>query len=642
MELSLQDAQNLLTYIEAIERVADPSPAELDALQRARAANPQAVVDSFSASFRGMAQGATLGGGDEIVAAGAGLMPGGLNYTEALETQRQKNSMAQQADPEAYATGRSAGQIGAGGAAFAIPSVAAARGLGAAGKVLLGGTEGAALASAPQFLEGEGGFASRIAEVSPAAALVGGAMGGAAPFAGAITGGLTRMAQNTGRGMGKYGSRATQVAARGVGRTDTSGDDIQAYLASIGDEGMLADVPGGPMSQAQGLAAQQGTGGTIVNRALADRAKGSEGRIDDTFTRLVAGPNDAFRRRVSLAAERSGTLGPAYDAALKYSDPIDTSSILSKLDEILPDATGQTRSALSSLRAEVLRGGPETTAARLHNIRAELSDTISEATRAGRGGLVSALKPVLDVADTSLDAVPNYAATRGSYADNKAMERAVDDGRKVFSGGATSSETPEALAARWSGMTTAEREAFRVGAREYVATLMGTSRNAPASAWGTMTTGFNDKKMAIVFGNDQASEISRLLAGERAFSATRGAVSSGSMTEMRRQAQAELGPVADPDTGRAPGPIARVKRAVDDSANAAIDSILYGSSRSNANADLGKILSLTGAERDAAVSALLAEAMRQRGSTRSQAVVKMLTEMGIGAAIPATTNGGPQ
>lgn len=635
--MDLQQArrlQELVRTLEANEAILDDRQRRALDAGRAKLAEAQQTTSEYTSRYRGALQGATLRGADELAGFAAGLIPGGLTQEQMLEQERRRNLEAQLADPEGYRTGEMAGMATTGALSMAVPSAAAAR-LPALTRMAIGGAEGVALATAPEFLGGEGGFVPRVQQVEPMTAAAGGLLGMAAPVLGEVAGGVVRGAQNLRRGAEGFGARAVQTAARGVGRTAATGEDIQAYLRSLGDEAMLADVPGGPRSQAMGLAAMQGEGGTVVGRALTERAQGAEARIGDVFNRLVAQPNEAFQKKVELATERTGTLGPAYEAALQFDQPLNVSGAVSQIDNLLQNATGQTETALRGLREQLAIEGGEIAAARLHNIRAELSDTISEATRSGRGGLVSALTPALRAVDEQLDQVPGYASTRGSYADNRAMERAIEDGRRTFVGGATTAETPDQLAARWAKMTDAEKDAFRLGAREYVAALMGTARNAPATAWGTMTTGFNDEKMKIIFGANEAEEIGRLLRGERAFSETRGQVTQGSMTAMREAAREDIADLREPDTGRRAGPVGRLRDTINEAGNAAIDSILYGPSRSRANQELGRILSMKGPERDRMLNVLLLEAQRQQNSTRAQAVTRLITEAVTGGLIPS-------
>lgn len=639
--MDLETARRIQDLVNDLgSREAELNPRQRIVLENARArlAEAERTETEFGSRYRGMLQGATLRGADELAGLVAGAVPGGMTQEQMLERERQRNLEAQLADPEGYRSGEAAGMAATGALSMAIPS-AAARNIAMLPRIGIGAAEGTALATAPEFLGGEGGFVPRVQQVSPMTAAAGAGLGAVAPAAGEIVGGVVRGAQNLRRGAEGFGARAVQTAARGVGRTQATGEDIESYLRSLGDEAMLADVPGGPRGQAMGLAAMQGEGGTVLGRALTERAQGAEDRIGDVFNRLVAEPNAAFQQRVALATERSGTLGPAYDAALEFDQPLDVSGAVGAIDGMLENSTGRAASALRRVRGQLASEEGQIAAARLHNIRTELSGRITEATRAGSGDVVAALTPALRAVDEQLDQVPGYAATRGSYADNRAMERAIEDGRRAFTGGATSAETPDQLAARWARMTDAEKDAFRLGAREYVAALMGTARNAPASAWGTLTTGFNDEKMRIIFGASEAEEIGRLLRGEQAFSETRGQVTQGSMTAMREAAREDIADLREPATGQRPGPLGRLRNSINEAGNAMIDSILYGPSRSRANQELGRILSMRGPERDRMLNVLLLEARSQQENTRAQSVARLITEAVTGGLIPSI--GGP-
>lgn len=631
-DLTREQALRLQDFIQRMELVPDRTAAETAALERARAAMPEQTLGEFGASYRGLAQGLTLGGGDEMRAALGTL--GGQDYGQTLEEQRRLNLEAEMFDPEAYASGKTAGQIGVGAAGMAVPGVG---GMGPLASVLTGAGVGAAATAAPSFLEAEGGFQQRLSQVPPVQTAIGGALGGAIPIAGRAAGGVTRLAEGLGRSIPGAGARASQVAARGVGRTAATGEDIQEYLRGLGPEAMLADMPGGPQAQAMGLAAQQGEGGTVVSRALQGRGQAAEGRIDRAVTEVAGEPGAAFRQRMDLEQERTGVLGPAYEAAKTYQGNLDVSDTLQTIDALLENAIGGNAARLNLYKRQLTADDGEISAAKLHNIRTQISDTISAAARQGRGGAVAALKPVLDQVDSELDKVPNYAATRTGYANVKEMERQIDAGRAVLSPG-RSTVSPDELRQSFNAMSEPQKEAFKTGAREYIAALMGTSRNAPAAAWGELTTGFNDRKLRILFGDEEAEKIMQTLRAERTFSETRGRVTSGSMTAQRRLAEEELGPVRAPDTGRMPSPVARIRNTLSDATNAAIDAVLYGSRRSTANQELGRILSLQGDERDRAVQALLLEAQRQQDNTRAQAVVRMLAQMGLGGTVAGAMN----
>lgn len=636
--LSFQQARRLEALVNQFEGRTDLDATQQRTLDQAKQILAQSgdVAGQYGAAYRGFGQGVTLRGGDELRALGAGIIPGGENYEQALETQRMRNLEAQTAFPEEYAKGETAGMIGTSGAAMAVPTIAA-RNLPIVGQMALGAAEGGILAVTPEFLGGEGGFGPRMANVSGATAITGAGLGAAAPAIGGIAGLSTRAIQNMQRNIPGYGARASQVAARGIGRTMDAGVDIPAYVRSIGKEGMLADVPGGPQAQAMGLAAQQGAGGTVVSRAIEGRAAGAEDRITQEINRIAGAPNAAFNQRRQLASERSGVLGPEYEIAITNRDPIDVSGIVAGIDSMGTDAVGTTAARLNRFKRLLTTDDGTMSAARLHNIRTQVSDTLQTLTQQGQGGAVRNLRQVLQSIDDRLDTLPGYTAARTGYANNKEMERQIEEGRRALVGGRTTA-SPDQLRADFNNLSDAQKEAFRTGVREYIGAMMGTARNAPATAWGDLTTGYNTDKLRIIFGDDAANDIINTLRGERVFSETRGRVTQGSMTEMRRQAAEDLGPVVEQDTGRRTGPIQRVRNTLSDATNSVIDSILYGSRTANANEELGRILSLTGDERDNAIRALMLEAQAQQQNTRAQRAANILVQLGFKGSIPAVTS----
>lgn len=637
-DLSYQQAKRLEAVVNFLEGQTGLDDAQRRTLDQAKQVLAQAgdVSGEYEARYRGFGQGIFMRGGDELRALGAALVPGGQNYEQALETQRVENLLAQSDFPQEYAAGEAAGMIGTTGAAMAVPTIAA-RNLPVATQMALGAVEGGVLAATPEFLGGEGGFGPRMANVSLGTAATGAAIGGAAPALGSIAGLSTRAIENMQRSIPGYSARASQVAARGMGRSMAGGVDPEQVIKSLGPEAMIADIPGGPQAQAMGLAAQQGAGGSAVSTALTQRAAGAEGRITNEINAIAGEPNRAFNERVRLAAERTGRWGPEYEIAIANRDMIDTSGIVAGIDSLATDAVGTTAARLNRFKRLLETDDGTMSAVRLHNIRTQISDTLQTLTQQGQGGAVRNLKQVLDAVDERLNTLPGYESARTGYANVKEMERQIEDGRAALTGG-RSTISPDQLQNNFSRLSDAQKDAFRAGVREYIGSLMGTARNAPAQAWSELNTGYNSDKLRIIFGQEEADRIAQVLRGERAFSETAGRVTSGSMTEFRKQAAEDLGPVVEQDTGRRTGPITRVRNTLSDATNSVIDSILYGSRTANANAELGKILSLQGRERDDAISALMAEAARQQQNTRAQNAANILVQLGFKGSIPAVTS----
>ena len=632
------DASNVLEAVrvlEDLERKGELTPTEAKALARFRAKNGGPSQEDLAreeniktrAAYRGMASGATMNAKDELWGAINALTGG--SYAAGRDDVRQRDKAAQMLAPQEYGMGEIAGI----GAISALPiggaSATATRlGVPMLGRVIAGAAEGAGLTALPQFMKGEGGFTNRVGEIDPFWTGVGGAIGGAVPAAGQIASGVTRTLERLSEAAPGYGSKATAVMSRAFDKAQRGGEDIQAYLRGLGPEGMIADIPGAPRATAQGIATMGGGGATVLNREINARAAGAGDRIDQAIDAVAGGPNRAFQERRANAEARSTQFGPMYDAAKQHPDPIDVRPITSWLVMQRENSVGNVRSEIDKLLVNLGTKDGSVSAERLHNIRTDLSDTISEATRGGRGGQVEALLPVLKGIDQKLDQIPGYAPAREGWANTRELDRMMEEGRTALTGGATTVELPAEFAARFNKMSDAKKEAMRAGVREYIAALMGTSRNAPASAWGQLADkGFSEQKLRTLFGDNEANQILTRLRAEKSFSETRSDVLKGSQTDFRNAARNDLGDVAEPETGTRPTPIQRVKRAlIDDPINAAIDSILYGNRRSKANEEIGRILTLQGAERDRAVQALLGVAMREGVDSRKQKMARTLAD----------------
>lgn len=640
----LLEAVRVLEELEQSGQITDGEQRALNQFRDKRKTAEQARAETIS-TYRGAQAGATMNLADEMAGAyqaatnffkTGDLQSAKAAYAEYRDLARQKDEAARILAPEQFEKGKVAGSIGT----ATIPGVAMTKLMapfGLAGKTLVGAGTGATMTALPEFAEGEGGALSRLGNVSPLTTAAGATIGAAAPLAGAAAGEGVRAVQNLKRGIGGFSPSASQRVARSLNRSEASGEDIQSYLSSLGPEGMIADIKGSPQQMAQGLASMQGEGSDILQRSVRKRGEGAGARIEDIMTRRVDALDAAFQQRIDLAQERSSVLGPMYDAAAQSQMSFNVDALRSGISFIGKDAASNVRKrlnvALKDLGAEGM-----VSAERLHNARTALSDAMFKAKIKGQGGVIANLKPILAEVDARLNGVPGYTAARTGYANNKAIERAIDEGRRAFVGGAAAVMSPKELAQALGAMNPAQRDAFKRGAREYVADLMGTSRNDAAAAWGAFEKGYNDKKLRLILGKDDASEILQRLRAEKEFSETRGAILGGSQTSQRTEAREALGDIREPDSATVPSPVTRVRRGIEAPINRVIDEVLYGSRRSNLNRQIGELLSLQGPQRDAAVKALVAEARRLDDPTRAQAIAEALTTSGLLAIAPQVSD----
>ena len=630
-----------IKVLEVLEANGTISAGEQAALDRARDKQKpaeQAALETRS-TYGGFTAGAMMNLNDEARGAynfankllKSGDMEGAKKaYAKYRDLQRQIDQALQVVAPEQYASGQTAGavtsMVAPGGIAFKAGSK-----LPVLGQIATSGGVGATATALPQFAGGEDGFTARMSEVDPLTTAVGGTLGAVAPVAGRMVGAVTRGAQNLARkGVDGYGGAASRRVASTLSGPQATGQDIQSYLDSLGPEAMLADVPGRPRTMAQGLATIPGEGQEVLTREIGARGAGAGQRIEDVMTQRIDQPNVGFEETLAQQELKSGVLGPMYEAATQSDKTFDVDTLRSALVLYGKDSSRAVRAQMNAVLKDLGATGP-VSAEKLHNVRSALSDVIFK-----EGGSVAVnLKPILHKMDDQLDTLPTYAAARGGYSEASAIQRAVEDGERVFTGGKTSALSPRELETKLASMTDMERAAFQKGSRDYIGALMGTSRNDAAAAWGEFSKSWNAEKLKMLIGDADAQAITQRLLAEKEFSKTSSDVLAGSQTGFRTEAAAGLRDLRDPDSLSAPSVGQRVKAGLAAPVNRIMDEVMYGTG--NIRREIGEILTLQGPERDAVVAQLLGEASKLQDKTKLQKLTNMLTQIGLMASTPAIT-----
>ena len=630
-----------IKVLEVLEANGTISAGEQAALDRARAKQKPAEQAALEtrATYGGFTAGAMMNLNDEARGAynfankllKSGDMEGAKKaYAKYRDLQRQIDQALQVVAPEQYASGQTAGavtsMVAPGGIAFKAGSK-----LPVLGQIATSSGVGATATALPQFAGGEDGFTARMSEVDPLTTAVGGTLGAVAPVAGRMVGAVTRGAQNLARkGVDGYGGAASRKVAKTLSGPQATGQDIQSYLDSLGPEAMLADVPGRPRTMAEGLATIPGEGQEVLTRELSARSAGSGQRIEDVMTQRIDQPNVGFEETLAQQELKSGVLGPMYEAATQSDKTFDVDTLRSALVLYGKDSSRAVRAQMNAVLKDLGATGP-VSAEKLHNVRSALNDVIFK-----EGGSVAVnLKPILHKMDDQLDTLPTYAAARGGYSEASAIQRAVEEGEKVFTGGKTSALSPRELEAKLASMTDMERAAFQKGARDYIGALMGTSRNDAAAAWGEFSKSWNAEKLKMLIGDADAQAITQRLLAEKEFSKTSSDVLFNSRTGFRTEAAADLRDLRDPDSLSAPSVGQRVKAGLAAPVNRIMDEVMYGTG--NIRREIGEILTLQGPERDAVVAQLLGEASKLQDKTKLQNLTNMLTQVGLMASTPAIT-----
>ncbi|QDM27506.1 hypothetical protein FNL56_16295 [Tardiphaga sp. vice304] len=318
-------------------------------------------VGRGTAIGRGVAQGLTLGGYDEMrgLAEAGGIKPdepmslgsllrGGYRYmtgtgTEGYEAGRGRAAAEYKTAEQQYPGSTMAGNLG-GAVAGVLPLGAVSLGARAAGagtglgRTILGSViDGTALGAAQGALSADPG--SRVGGAIGGSVL-GGVVGGAAPAVLSVTGrALSPIMANLMAWRNPAGYAERQVG-RAISESGRSVDDIAREIgdASAAGQGqfMLADALGNPGQRMLSTVARApGEGRTAVVNALENRQAGQGRRISNAIMEGFDSPQTAIQTEARMTAARTTRADAEYGAVRNASEPVDLVGPINHLDRTI-------------------------------------------------------------------------------------------------------------------------------------------------------------------------------------------------------------------------------------------------------------------------------------------------------------------
>ena len=450
--------------------------------------------------LRSMAQGATMGGSDELEARLRSAVTG-ETYEQALADIRGKLKAYQQQSPlEALAyeglggVGTAAGlTLATGGAAApaTIPRVATSVApivKGILGTTALGGAQGGVTG----FLTGEGDLVERAARV-PQSTVMGATLAPAVQLGLMGAGKLTDSVLDAARRLtgGRGGKAAEAEIQRLAGETGLTTDEIVQRIANgetMGENQTL-------LAAVRGLYAQGGQAATTIQKSLTTRpAQLRKDALTDIQKSLVGdltnfnlGPRPEnvlkyFKQSddAARAAERQ-----AYGQAFGTGGVIDA-NLLGSLTDALKRSPGAVQDINAIYTAQTgkkpffsfdkkgdIKFSKAPTLEDAEVIRRGIQASIDTAYTTGRGGVGEALKPVEGALRESIDASSSaLAAARQQASTLRGGRKAFQEGRTVLSKSADEVDVYMDSIADNPAMLSA----FRAGTMDAIRKQMGTGR----------------------------------------------------------------------------------------------------------------------------------------------------------------------
>lgn len=466
----------------------------------------QAAIDEFKSNpgletqtgyTRRLAHGVTLGADSTLAAAAFTPMEmirrgtfdprEGYNYAKARE-----DLIMDKARANTGMLGTATEMLGGGFAAGGLASggLTATRFLNSAAPSLLGRTgamaaDSAALGGIAGFNEGNS-LAERLGNAGQAT-LLGGAIGGALPVAGALAKGVASpfisnlMAQINPRGF------AEKQVARGISESGLTTDDIARSVQGAANEGQgvftVADAMGNSGQRLLSTVARAPGEGRTAAVNLLEGRQGTQGRrVSNALAEGFNAPETALQTEARLTAQRGADADAAFGAVRNDAGLVDLVPAINAIDRTIGTGPGQTLNAandsiegvLRPYRERLARVNPDDFEA-VQRIRSDMADTAQNARQSGYGNRARLIGQAVRELDGAMESASNgYRAANADFAQASRNIEAVQTGRQAATRGRTEDTIPA-----YQALTPEGQGAFRSG---YVDPLIANTQGAAFGA----------------------------------------------------------------------------------------------------------------------------------------------------------------
>lgn len=605
------------------------------------------VARAADGYVRQIADGVTFGLADKVAAKLDEMTGRGGSYDDNLKTERARTETFAEENPISATAAQIAGGIVTGGglAKAGVTLLPRVAGKGMAAKIGAGAAEGAAYGA----VTGAGhtdGQASDYVDGAAEGAKYGALIGGALPIAGKAIGKAYETVEPLVRGQARDLPRGAGGVLASATSADRAGLDA---VKQLGPDAMLADAGPSFLGIAQGVATRPGEGRSALVNAVTERNQGRTGRLAADTAENLGPARSPIEATQELAATRAAKTNPAITKALAEAGPVDVSEVVGLIEKRMPRAEGAEKAALQRVLgflveapavpaqtgtrvpimspdgARVIRyemqgatpGSParlQSVAENLNNAKGEIDRLIKygDPTLGVTGGSLAREQGALKQARGALNfalrkQVPGYAdAMDGSAGYARQME-AIERGTDVLAGGKTA-VWPSDLAKTMAAMSPEEQAALKLGARADVENRVGTQANDLAALKKAVggEGDWNREKMAQVFGPEPTERMIGAVEREQTFANTYADVARGSQTGARQGGAAAIdeAAVSIPKNATVAGLAGHIGERL---ARAAFQGIVGLKSQTD-RAELGRLLSAQGPERDQIIESLLSSA----------------------------------
>jgi hypothetical protein len=351
-------------------------------------------------------------------------------------------------------------------------------------------------------------------------------------------------------------NKALSTLVENIGR-----ENLPSVVAALKANPRLAPADLSPrvLQDTQHLFANEGPQIDYLAKASASRMASSKAAVNDAYdTSGGVSPDLAAKvQELANAARKVGT--EAIQPAIKDAKPVDITSTLAEIDKVLkPGVTsvisGESSLPLTNVKKELAQikamlGNDKemrTNAADLHKFQSGLRTTAESLMRSATAADKEMGKSLMNVrnnlvADIDAASGGKYKPALSSYRDEMHIADSFRDGYEgVFSSSKKMENDPSFTKKWFDGLTDAEKQAAREGARARIATEIGTARNPALAGESFSRSDFNQEKLATLFGKEEAAKLIKTLQEERTIANTHNKIIEGSQTAMRTASKSQF------------------------------------------------------------------------------------------------------
>ncbi len=510
---------------------------------------------------------------------------------------------------------------------------------------------------------GQGEGTDRLWEAGKGMAIGGAVAPAAVPIAHGVSSGVVSLANRmTPRpaALQGYERGAVDRVARAV-TDDELAPQYAQRVSELGPEGMLADMGPNLQAQTSAIANTPGGGMTRVARALQDRRDGAADRIRTDVDQAL-GPAVNIPETIHATQQHYRQVALPHRQQFQHSPVPFTPA----LEDTLGVLTHEPRVLAVAARYAAIdpAAGPRQFFARqLPNGQYEITrvpnatewdyvkralDGLSQRPDLNDqriyGALAARVRSQVDEAiSPGAPQDSAWARARALESEDFQMRDSVAAGRHAFN----QSLTPDQMRAEMygvgqppvGGMSAAQVDGYRLGARDQVRTIMGNAatshgENAAAAARSKLGSDYAREKLDLVAGPQAASQLTRRLDAETVFDQTRHNVLQNSRTALRQSAQQEFpGPTSKADMARNVGQRSGAGMVVEGGARLlnALTNGAINERRIRIARDAAEMLIAQGQARDNVANALFAVSQHQQFSrTARQAIARLAMQVAEG------------